>query len=139
MRVILIALAVTAMLAGCNNSDSGTQSQSSAPASGPNVSAAPVAAAVAPPAVAPSAVDADGVPAVCGHAIDAKRVCFDNAARKDDAEGNGTAATHTRVSADASLSSMMARWKARPNKASLQAECQQLLDSLKKIPACQPQ
>jgi len=134
MRVILIALAVTAMLAGCNNSDSDTQNQSSAPATGPNVSAAPVAAAVAPPAV-----DADGVPAVCGQAIDAKRVCFDNAARKDDAEGNGTAATHTRVSADASLSSMMAQWKARPNKASLQGECQQLLDSLRKIPACQPQ
>ena len=45
MRVILIALAVTAMLAGCNSSDSDTQNQSSAPASGPNASAAPVAAA----------------------------------------------------------------------------------------------
>lgn len=134
MRLILIALAVTAMLAGCNSSDSDGQNQASVQASGPSTSAAPVAAAQTAPAV-----DADGVPAVCGQALDAKRVCFDNAARKDDAEGNGTAATHTRVSADASLASMMAQWKARPNKASLQGECQQLLDSLKKIPACQPQ
>jgi hypothetical protein len=134
MKVILIGLAVTAMLAGCNSSDSDRQNQASAQASEASASAAPVA-----PAQTALAVDADGVPAVCGQALDAKRVCFDNAARKDDAEGNGTAATHTRVSADASLASMMAQWKARPNKASLQGECQQLLDSLKKIPACQPQ
>jgi hypothetical protein len=158
MRVLLTVFAMAAVLSGCNQNSSnpqadagssaasGVASASVAPAAAPApapvstaVSTAPAPGAAQAPAQAQTQADADGVPAVCHQAIEAKRVCFDNAAKRDDAEGHADAASRNRTVADGALSQMMDRWKARKDKSGLQAECSQMLAGLEKIPACRPQ